>query len=83
MADLIHEIMVEASQRFGGDDRVFNAAGFGLAFARKVGLNGPLDGIVVQTILSVREDVEHLSGAHYRVIRPEQGPRLTRFDLIG
>lgn len=84
MTDQIFESMLDACERFGGSDGTFNAAGFGVAFMRRAGLRNGLDGIVVFTMLSGRDDVESLGGGYYRMRlpKPDSGPVLTRFDLI-
>lgn len=56
-----------AAGRFGGDDGVFNAAGFGLAFNGLAGVKGGLDGLVVRAMLTGRSDVTVLKGGHYQL----------------
>lgn len=67
MNDLTHLAMERAAGRFGGDDGVFNAAGFGLAFNGLAGVKGGLDGLVVRAMLTGRPDVRVLKGGHYQL----------------
>jgi hypothetical protein len=58
-----------AAESFGGDDGVFNGAGFSQAMRQLSGVTCTLDGYVVATILDGRSDVEVLKGgSHYRMI---------------
>lgn len=69
MFDVVNLAMRKASEKFGGSDRVFNGAGFGVELMRIAGLNGGIDGKLVEVILCGRGDVEQLSGgSHYRFI---------------
>jgi hypothetical protein len=67
-SDVIGIAMRQAAQAFGGTDRVFNAAGFGVAFMRIMNLRGSLDGEVVRGMLCGRRDVDILDDdAHFRI----------------
>lgn len=68
--DVVRLAMLDAVVAFGhgGPPGVFNAAGFGLAFCRRAGVQGSLDGKLVRAILSGRSDVKVLAGgAHFRL----------------
>lgn len=68
----------DAIKSFGGpDDGVFNAAGFGSAFASRCNLKNSLDGIVVNAILTGYPGIKHLpGGSHYqRVTAPSPSSR--------
>jgi len=68
MSDLIAFAMKQAARDFGGDDGVFNAAGFSDAFTRLSRTKSPLDGRVVEVMLWGRPDVDQLSGgSHYKL----------------
>lgn len=70
MNDLIRLAMERAVQRFGDKgDGLFNAAGFGAAFAELAGTSGSVDGLHVRAMLTGRPDVQPLKGgAHYRLL---------------
>lgn len=73
MFDLVHLAMRRAVEKFGGNEKVFNGAGFGVELMRLANLQGGIDGHLVEAILCGREDVRQLSGgAHYLLI--EKGP---------
>jgi hypothetical protein len=59
--------MRQAAKAFGGDDGLFNAAGFGVAFMRIADMRGTLDGEVVRVMLCGRRDVEVLDDGHFRI----------------
>lgn len=76
MFDLVHLAMRRAVAEFGGKDgdKVFNAAGFSVAFAALARITNGIDGCVVEAMLCGRGDVEQLSGgAHYRLIESRVG----------
>lgn len=71
MFDLVHLAMRRAIAEFGrkDGDKIFNAAGFSVAFAELARITTSIDGCVVEAMLCGRGDVEQLSGgAHYRLI---------------
>ena len=69
MFDVVHVAMRRAVEKFGGNDKVFNAAGFGIQLAKLANLDNGVDGNLVEAILCGRDDVEQLSGgSHYRLI---------------
>ena len=69
MNDLVNLAMRRAVVKFGGKNNVFNAAGFGVELMKLAGLQGVLDGDLVEAILCGRDDVIQLSGgAHYMLI---------------
>jgi hypothetical protein len=71
MNDLVSLAMFRATEKFGGTDGIFNAACFSAEFRRLAGVDGLLDGRVVQAILCGRSDVVPLKGgAHYRHVQP-------------
>jgi hypothetical protein len=78
-SDSVSLAMQMAAKSFGGDDGVFNAAGFSNAMRRLSGVNCSLDGYVVAAILRGRIDVEaREGGATYRYlnyIAPKPEPR--------
>jgi hypothetical protein len=74
MFDVVHVAMRRAVEKFGGNDKVFNGAGFGTELAKMANLANGVDGNLVEVILCGRDDVEQLSGgSHYRLIesKPE------------
>ncbi len=74
MFDVVHLAMRRAAQKFGGDDNVFNGAGFGTELMKLSNLSGGVDGNLVEVILCGRCDVEQLSGgSHYRLIESNPG----------
>lgn len=69
MFDVVHIAMRRAAEKFGGNDKVFNGAGFGTELAKVANLASGVDGNLVEVILCGRDDVEQLSGgSHYRLI---------------
>jgi len=73
MFDVVHVAMRRAAANFGGNDGVFNGAGFGTELMKLANLNGGVDGNLVEVILCGRGDVEQLSGgSHYRFIEANQ-----------
>jgi len=62
MFDVVHLTMRRATEKFGGNDKVFNGAGFGSELAKIAGLTNGVDGNLVEVILCGRNDVEQLSG---------------------
>ena len=69
MFDVVHLAMRRAVEKFGGNDKVFNGAGFGTELAKLANLANSVDGNLVEVILCGRDDVEQLSGgSHYRLI---------------
>ena len=69
MFDVVHVAMRRATEKFGGDDKVFNGAGFGTELAKLANLANGVDGNLVEVILCGRDDVEQLSGgSHYRLL---------------
>lgn len=69
--DLIHLAMEEACRKFGGNDGVFNAAGFSQAMMHHARLRGGIDGLLVRVLLTGRDDVDVLhGGSHYRLRTP-------------
>ncbi len=69
MFDLVHIAMRRAVEKFGGNGKVFNGAGFGVELMKLANLSGVVDGNLVEVILCGRDDVEQLSGgSHYRLI---------------
>jgi hypothetical protein len=72
MFDVVHVAMRRAVEKFGGDDKVFNGAGFGTELAKLANLTNGVDGNLVEVILCGREDVEQLSGgSHYRLLEKQ------------
>jgi hypothetical protein len=69
--DLIRYAMDEAALYFGGDDGIFNGAGFSKAFTRMAGLadHQPIDGMLVKAMLSGRRDVKALPGGYFKLNR--------------
>jgi hypothetical protein len=65
--DLIGYVCYRATQKFGGNDGVFNAAGFSNAFESITGIKKTMDGNEVLAILWGRKDVEILNRSHYRL----------------
>lgn len=73
MFDVVHVAMRRAAVKFGGNDGVFNVAGFGTELMKLANLDGGVDGNLVEVILCGRDDVEQLSGgSHYRFIEANQ-----------
>ena len=69
MFDLIHLAMQRAAEQFGGDRKQFNSAEFGAQMMRLAGLQGVIDGRLVEVMLCGRRDVEQLpGGAHYSLV---------------
>lgn len=69
MFDVVHIAMRRAVEKFGGDDKVFNGAGFGTELAKLANLANGVDGNLVEVILCGRDDVEQLiGGSHYRLL---------------
>jgi hypothetical protein len=68
--ETVQKAMKLAAERYGGNDGVFNSAGFASAMAELAGLVthvNLMDGKLVEAILTGRSDVEALSGgAHWR-----------------
>jgi hypothetical protein len=78
MFDVVHIAMRRAVNKFGGDDKVFNGAGFGTELAKLANLASGVDGNLVEVILCGRDDVEQLSGgSHYRLV--EKKPQTMAF----
>ena len=68
MNDVVRLACERAVRGFGGNDGMFNAAGFSNAMARLADCRGGLDGKMVRVILCGRSDVAVCSGgAHYRL----------------
>lgn len=68
MNDVVRLVCERAAQSFGGNDGMFNAAGFSNAMARIADCRGGLDGRMVRAILCGRSDVAVCSSdAHYRL----------------
>ena len=65
--DLVHRSIRDACELFEPGGTVFNAAGFSKAFCDIAEIKGPLDGIVVRTMLQGRSDVmfHTNSDSHY------------------
>lgn len=71
--DVVRVAMRRAVESFGGKDKVFNGAGFGVQLMKLANLQGSIDGNLVEAILCGRTDVEQLSGgSHYRLIEKKQ-----------
>ncbi len=69
MNDLIRLAIERAVSGFGGDRKIFNAAGFSTELAAIARMSNSLDGEYVRAILCGRPDVEVLSGgSHYCLI---------------
>lgn len=67
--DAVHEAMLRAAKKYGGEDGTFNNACFSEALLEMAGVKQQIDGKVMATILLGRQDVEILPGrAHYRVM---------------
>jgi hypothetical protein len=67
--DMIRLAMERAVKRFGGNDRIFNAANFSATFTELADVRGSLDGKVVRAMLAGRTDVKPLlGGAHFKLI---------------
>lgn len=68
--DLVRLAMSRACEKFGGNGTfIFNSAGFGSELRRLAGLDGGMDGRLVEAVLCGRDDVEILSGdSHFRMI---------------
>ena len=72
MFDVVHVAMRRAVEKFGGNDKVFNGAGFGTELAKMANLANGVDGNLVEVILCGRDDVEQLSGgSHYRLLEKQ------------
>ena len=56
-----------ATKLFGGDDGLFNSAGFATVVHDMLGLP-ILDGLVVKLILSGRDGIEQVGDAHWRLL---------------
>jgi hypothetical protein len=70
MNDLVALAAERAANYFGGNDGVFNAAGFSNALTELANVNGIIDGKIVRVILAGRSDIEVLKGGcHYRLVR--------------
>jgi hypothetical protein len=68
--DFVRRACEDAVTSFGGQDGIFNSAGFGVAFRKLAGVTQTLDGKYVRAILLGRKDVDLLSGgAHFRLLR--------------
>lgn len=66
--DLIGYICLRATKSFGGNDGMFNAAGFSNQLEKITGVKRTMDGETVRAILWGREDIEALpDGAHYKL----------------
>lgn len=71
--DLVRLAMNRAAERFDPRDLVFNAANFSHAFMELAGLEGSLDGRIVEAMLCGRPDCEQLSGgSHYIIIERKE-----------
>ncbi len=71
MFDLVHLAMTRAARSFGGDDGVFNAAGFSNQLCKLAGLSGPISGELVEVILCGRADVRQIHDlCHYKTLEP-------------
>ena len=69
MQDLVNYVCLLATRAFGGNDGVFNLAGFSHQFSKVTGIKRTIDGKAVEAILWGRKDVERLpGGAHYRYL---------------
>jgi len=66
--DMVRLAIDRAVKQFGDKgDGIFHAAGFGSALHELAGVTGSMDGLVVRTVLTGRDDVEILPGGnHYR-----------------
>lgn len=73
MNDLVNLAMRRAVKNFGGSDKVFNSAGFGVELSKLANFaERGLDGNLVEVILCGRPDVERLTGgAHFRLIETQ------------
>jgi len=70
MNDLVALAAERAANCFGGNNGMFNAAGFSNALTELANVNGVVDGEIVRVILAGRPDIEVLKGGcHYRLIR--------------
>lgn len=70
--NMVRTAMEDAVKKFGGNDNIFNSAGFGSSLMRLANLRGGLDGNLVEAILSGRNDVQQLQGgAHYRLLKED------------
>ena len=69
MNDLIYWICEEATKRFGGNDDLFNAAGFSQELCKIAGVRGEIDGRIVRALLTGRPDIMPLQGGHYKLFR--------------
>lgn len=67
-----------AADAYGGDDGMFNAAGFSLYFKLLAGMSNGIDGEYVRAILSGRSDIRKTGGGHYQIIRRSLLWRLLR-----
>ena len=66
MNDLVRLAIDRACDSMGGRDGLFSAAGFSIAMTKLAGVNNQIDGLVVRTILTGRDDVTPLKdGCHY------------------
>lgn len=66
--DLIRLAAERAADDFGGNDGTFNAAGFSSALLKFSPTTTPIDGFIVQVMLTGRLDVQKLHGNHYRLL---------------
>lgn len=72
MNDTVGLAAHQAAKAFGGNEGIFNAAGFGIALMRIAGLSGVMDGYLVRAVLSGRRDIEVLhGGAHFRLLHTD------------
>jgi NAD(P)-dependent dehydrogenase (short-subunit alcohol dehydrogenase family) len=77
MSDVVNLAMRRAVKSFGGNDGVFNGAGFGIQLMKLANLDGVIDGNLVEVILCGREDVIQLQGgSHYLML--EFAPKKAR-----
>lgn len=70
MNDLIRLSIERSAEMFGGKgDGIFNGACFSQVIYKFAGLKGQMDGKMVRTILTGRNDIEISSGgSHYKLI---------------
>lgn len=57
----------KATRKFGGNDGLFNSAGFSSVIRDALGL-ATLDGLIVKLILSGRDGIEQVGAAHWRLL---------------
>lgn len=68
MNDLIRLAAKRAAEDYGGNDGTFNAAGFSNELLKFSPTVTPIDGFIVEVILTGRPDIMPTGGNHYRLL---------------